>query len=206
VGFYGEQVLPRVQNVVMDWGESRQTRARVCTGLSGAVLEIGFGSGLNLPHLPPEVREVWAVDPSRVGQRLSARRRLLSDVHVHFEGADATTLPFDDDRFDAALSTWTMCTLPDPVAALREVARVLAPGGMLHFAEHGLAPDPAVARRQRRWDPVQKRVAGGCHLSRDIPGLLGAAGFEVVDLTTQYLKGAPKVLGHTYEGRARPAR
>lgn len=204
MGFYGKQVLPRVQNVLMDLGDSRQTRARACSGLAGVVLEIGFGSGLNLPHLPAEVREVCAVDPSTTGQRLSARRReQRPDVRVRFEGADATTLPFGDGRFDGALSTWTMCTLPDPVAALREVARVLAPGGLLHFAEHGLSLDPSVARRQRRWDPLQKRIAGGCHLSRDIPELLEVAGFQVLELATHYEIGAPKVLGHTYEGRAR---
>jgi ubiquinone/menaquinone biosynthesis C-methylase UbiE len=168
------------------------------------VLEIGFGSGLNLPHLPPEVREVWAVDPALVGRRLSAQRRARTDVPVHFEGTDAGALPFEDDRFDAALSTWTMCTLPDPPAALREVARVLAPGGLLHFVEHGRSSDERVARRQLRWDPVQKRLAGGCHLSRDIPALLAAGGFEVLEISTHLERGAPKVIGFTYEGRARP--
>ena len=205
MGFYVDQVLPRIQNVVMDLGESRETRARACRGLSGSVVEIGFGTGLNLPHLPPEVAGVWAVDPALVGRRLSAQRRARSDVPVHFEGTDATALPFDDDRFDSALSTWTMCTVPDPVAALREVARVLAPHGVLHFVEHGLSTDPDVARRQRRWDPVQKRVAGGCHLSRDIPALLAEAGYEVLEISTHLEKGAPKVIGFTYEGRARPA-
>jgi len=205
VGLYRDQVVPRVQNVLMDLGGSRETRARACAGLSGSVLEIGFGSGLNLPHLPAAVEGVWAVDPALVGRRLSARRRSRSGVPVHFEGTDATVLPFADDRFDAALSTWTMCTLPDPVAALREVARVLAPGGSLHFVEHGLSTDERVARRQRRWDPVQHKVAGGCHLSRDIPQLLADADFEVLEISTHLEKGAPKVLGFTYEGRARPA-
>src|SRR5215218_6409564 len=204
MGVYRDQVLPRIQNVLMDLGESRQTRARACRGLSGSVLEIGFGSGLNLPHLPPGLTGVWAVDPALVGRRLSARRRSESDVPVHFEGTDAGGLPFEDARFDAALSTWTMCTLPYPVAALREVARVLRPGALLHFVEHGRSTDERVARRQRRWDPVQKRLAGGCHLSRDIPRLLTEGGFEVLEVSTHLEKGAPKVIGFTYEGRARP--
>jgi ubiquinone/menaquinone biosynthesis C-methylase UbiE len=202
VGLYTEQILPRLENRVMDTAQSRETRARVCAGLHGTVLEIGFGSGLNLPHLPPEVRELWAVDPSETGRRLAAERRAASPVAVVFAAADATTLPFDDAVFDSALSTWTICSLPDPVGALREVGRVLRPGARLHFVEHGLAADPAVARRQHRWDPLQRRLAGGCTLSRDIPGLLGAAGFATYDLTTYYEPGTPKVVGYTYEGRA----
>jgi SAM-dependent methyltransferase len=204
MAFYRDQVVPRLQNRLMDQGDSRAIRARVCAHLSGDVVEVGFGSGLNLPYLPAAVRGVWAVDPSAVGRKLSSTRRERSGVHVVFAGTDAGSLPFADDRFDAALSTWTLCTLPDPVRALQELARVLRPRGTLHFVEHGLSPDEHVARWQRRGDPLQRRMAGGCRLSRDIPAILDAGGFEVTTVATYYERAAPKVLGHMFEGRAVP--
>lgn len=203
MGFYGEQVLPRLQNRLLDLPQTRETRARVCEGLAGDVVEIGFGSGLNLPHLPVDVTGLWAVEPAEIGQRLSAHRRDEAAVPVVFAGSDAQHLPFADARFDAALSTWTLCTIPDPVRALREVRRVLRPGGRLHLVEHGLAGDPPVARWQHRLTPVQRRLAGGCHLDRDIPTLLVDGGFAVDYLDTYYEPGAPRFLGCMYEGRAR---
>lgn len=203
MALYRDQVLPRLQNVLMDLGDSRDIRARVCSGLAGDVVEVGFGTGLNVPYLPPAVAGLWAVDPAVVGRSLSRRRRADSDVPVVFAGLDGESLPFPDQRFDAALSTWTMCTIPDAVQALRELRRVLKPGGLLHFVEHGLAPDTKVASRQHRLTPLQRRVAGGCHLDRDIPALIEAAGFTVTSLDTYYERAAPKVLGHMYEGRAR---
>lgn len=202
MGFYGDQLLPRIQNRLMDLKQLRVIRARVCAGLAGDVIEIGFGSGLNLPHLPPGVTGVWAVDPADLGRRLSERRRDEVPVPVVFAAPDAEHLPFAADRFDAALSTWTLCTIPDPVQALRETRRVLKPGARLHFVEHGLAPDPGPVRWQHRLTPVQRRVAGGCHLDRDIPALLQAAGFDIVSLDTYYEKGAPRSYGFTYEGSA----
>lgn len=204
MGFYGEQVLPRLQNRLLDLPQTRATRARVCEGLTGDVVEIGFGSGLNLPHLPHEVTGVWAVEPAQLGRRLSGNRRRRAPVPVVFAAPDAQQLPFDEARFDAALSTWTLCTIPDPVRALREVRRVLKPGGLLHFVEHGRAADASVLRWQQRLTPVQRRLAGGCHLDRDIPSLLHGAGFDVTSLETYYEPRAPRVLGFMYEGRATP--
>jgi SAM-dependent methyltransferase len=189
----------------MNRGNAPAIRERVCDGLVGDVLEIGFGAGLNLPYLPAAVTGVWAVEPSATGRSLSRKRRDGSTVPVVFECDDAMALPFPDDRFDSALSTWTLCTVPDPVTALREVRRVLRPGATLHFVEHGLAPDAGVVRWQRRLNPVQRRLAGGCHLDRDIAGLVRAAGFELTAMSTYYERTAPKVLGSMYEGRAAAA-
>lgn len=202
MGFYTDHVLPRIQDALLDLPQTRLTRRRVCAGLSGDVIEIGFGSGLNLPHLPAQVDGVWAVEPARLGTRLSQRRRAATPVPVLLAATDAQHLPLEDARFDSALSTWTLCTIPDPVAALREVGRVLRAGGVLRFVEHGLAPDRTVARWQRRLTPLQRRLAGGCHLDREIPALFEEAGWEVTQLDTYYEARAPRVLGFMYEGEA----
>jgi SAM-dependent methyltransferase len=195
MGVYGDQVLPRIVNVVCNTKEAAPQRRRVCAGLAGDVVEIGFGSGLNVEHYPSAVREVFAVEPADVAWNLAGKRVAATSIPIHRAGLDGQSLPFADDRFDAALSTWTMCTIPDIEAALRELRRVLRPGGALHFVEHGLAPDERVRRWQHRLDPLQQRLFGGCHLTRPTPELLRNAGFEMRQLDTYYEKGAPKVLG-----------
>ena len=193
--FYDEQVLPRVINVACGGRTAQKLRLRVCHGLVGRVVEIGFGSGLNVPYYPVEVTEVAAVEPSDVGWRLARKRVAASHVQVHRSGLDGQSLPLADDSFDTALSTWTVCTIPDPAAALLEMRRVLRPGGSLHFIEHGLAPDDRVRRWQRRLEPVQQRVAGGCHLTRPVVDLLRGAGFTIIELDVFYEAVAPKFLG-----------
>ena len=196
MGLYGEQVLPRLINVACAMGPVvGPLRERVCAGLHGEVVEIGFGSGHNVPYYPAAVSRVAAVEPSDVGWKLAAERIAASPVLVQRSGLDGQALPFGDDTFDCAVSAWTMCTIPDIDGALAELRRVLRPGGTLHFIEHGLAPDEPVARWQRRAEPLQKRLVGGCHLTRPIVDLVRQAGFVVTELDVFYEKGAPRVFG-----------
>jgi SAM-dependent methyltransferase len=195
MGLYGDHVLPRLVDKMCGLPPTEPLRRRVCAGLSGEVVEIGFGSGLNVPFYPPAVTGVAAVEPADLGWKLAAERVRESSVPIRRAGLDGQALPFPDESFDAAVSTWTMCTIPDVTAALREVRRVLKPGGTLHFVEHGLAPDEHVRRWQRRLEPVQKRVAGGCHLTRPIADLITGAGFTIAELDVFYEESSPKVFG-----------
>ena len=144
MGFYRRQILPRMINIMCGDRNAEPHRRRVCAGLAGDVLEIGFGSGLNVPFYPETISSVAAVDPSEVAWKLADKRLKASPVPVRWSGLDGQSLPLPDDSCDSALSTWTLCTIPDPTAALAEVRRVLKPGGTFHFVEHGLAPDPSV--------------------------------------------------------------
>jgi ubiquinone/menaquinone biosynthesis C-methylase UbiE len=205
MGYYSDNVLPRILNKAMDAKIQRAARARVCEGLHGEVVEIGFGSGLNLAYYPAEVTRVVAVEPSSVSMQLARPRLATSTASVELGGLDGQHLDLPSEQFDAVLSTWTLCTIPDLTAALAEVRRVLKPGGEFHFVEHGHAPDASVVRWQERLEPLNMRVVGGCHLTRTIADDITRSGFDIEQLDTYYTKGVPKPWGYTYEGRARKA-
>lgn len=200
MGFYGDQVLPRFIDVALG-KQTDPVRARVASGLSGEVLEVGFGSGRNIPHLPAAVTRLIAVDPATVGRKLAAERIAARGLPVEFVGLDGQSLPLADESVDHVLVTWTLCTIPDVDRALREMRRVLRPGGALHFVEHGRSPIAKSARAQDRVTPVWRRVMGGCHLNRRIPEVIEGAGFRMERLDTFRDKG-PELVARLYEGVA----
>jgi len=201
VSFYSKQVLPRITEIALRGPEFARVRERVASGLSGEVLEVGFGSGLNVPHYPNAVRRVQAVDPATVGRRLASRRIAACAVPVEYLGLDGQDLPLETASIDHLLITWTMCTIPDIERALKEFHRVLRPGGELHFVEHGRSPDANVSRWQDRMTPLQRRIFGGCHLNRPIDRLILEANFDIARMNNFYMKG-PKAMAYMFEGVA----
>jgi ubiquinone/menaquinone biosynthesis C-methylase UbiE len=197
MSFYSRFVLPHLINLAMQQKRMRERRALLVPKAHGAVLEVGIGSGLNLPYYAKGVRRLCGVDPS--AELLAIARRNAQRLHLELElvQQSAERLPFPDASFDCAVMTWTACSIPDAAAALREIRRVLKQGGELLFVEHGLSRDAGVAAWQRRLTPL----AGGCHLDRRIDALIGGA-FPTVDFQTFYLEG-PRILTYIYEGRAR---
>ncbi len=202
MGWWTERVVPPLVDWSLRGHEIGDLRAEVCADLAGNVLEVGFGSGLNLRHLPASVTRVDAVEPSDRGWAMSERRRARSDVPVARVGLDGERLAADDASYDHVLCTFTLCTIADPTVAATEMRRVLRPGGTVAFLEHGRAPSPRLARWQERLDPVQRRLAGGCHLSRDVPALMAAGGLEVVRVRAEFLPGPRTPWTFGYRGSA----
>jgi len=206
MGLYERYILPPLINAACGAKPIAKQRDKIVPQAEGVVLEIGFGSGLNLPHYDrARVRKLYALEPS---QGMLARSRGLAeasdlDVEVLAEPAERLSLPAGS--VDTVLVTYSLCTIPDPHAALVGAARALRPGGKLLFCEHGRAPDPKIQRTQRRVEPIWKIIGGGCHLTRDIPAIVEAAGFKVQTLDTMYLPGAPGWAGFNYWGSARAA-
>lgn len=199
---YARFLFPRL----LDWSMSGEITARyrrqVLADLRGDVLEIGCGTGLNFPYYPPSLDRLVASDPNP-GMLAIARQRLENlPFAVETVAAGGETLPFANGEFDAVVSTWTLCSIPDSGAALAEIRRVLKPGGTFAFVEHGLSPEIDVQTWQHRLTPLQKRIADGCHLNRDIAAGIAAAGLAIANLERTYMPDVPKVLGYLYLGHA----
>ena len=204
MGLYARHIFPRVMDWTLRRPRFQRERQEALAAAGGEVLEIGFGTGLNLRHYPPGVTRLTALDvadllPARTGQRISA-----APVPVERVRLTAERLPFPDARFDCVVSTWTLCSIPDALAALREVRRVLAPGGRFVFLEHGRSDDPRVARWQDRFNPIQRRIGVGCNLNRPIDALVRDAGFAITRLDRYVIAGEPRMMAEMYRGTASP--
>ena len=203
MGFYDKHVLPRFINCACSTKPMMKQREKVVPLASGTVLEIGIGTGLNLPFYDAtRVDRVIGLDPSEESWVLAGERALGLDFEVEFIGLPGEQIPLEDNSVDTVLVTYSLCTIPDPVAALEGMARVLKPDGELIFCEHGEAPDESVQRWQQRINPLWSKIAGGCNLNRDIPGLLREGGFAIDKLEQQYLPGTPKIAGYNFWGGA----
>ncbi len=202
MGFYDRHILPHVINLACGAKPISYQRRLVVPQAQGRVLEIGIGSGLNLPFYDPaKVELLWGLEPSDDIRRMAERKAAHSPFPVEFIGLPGEQIPLDDASADTVVTTYTLCTIPGAVAALREMHRVLKPGGRLLFSEHGRAPDAAVVLWQERLTPLWKVIGGGCHLARDIPALLREGGFNPDGLRANYIPG-PRPMSFNYWGSA----
>ncbi len=199
--FYERWILPPILDLVMRRKDLTKYRRAAVAAARGRVLEIGVGSGLNFPLYGKQVEFVYGIDPSPRLLSIARRRAAASRMPVELLLGSATAIPLADNAVDTVVMTWTLCSIPDPLAALREIRRVLKRNGNLCFVEHGLSPEPGVERWQHRITPVWRRMAGGCHLDRKMDDLIRLAGFNLTDLQVEYAPG-PRAMSYMYQGCA----
>jgi len=205
MSFYHDHILPHVINLACGSGQMKKIRNQVVPGAEGKVLEIGFGSGHNLPFLDPaKITQYWALEPDAHVRRLAQKRLAHVPLKPEFLDLEAEAIPLEDASVDTVLVTFTLCTIPLVEKALGQMRRVLAPGGRLIFAEHGAAPDESVARWQKRIEPFWKPLGGGCHLTRKPLDLIGKNGFALESTQSLYMPKAPRFAGFVSWGTARP--
>ena len=203
MGFYARCVLPRIIDLSMRNKETTRLRSAWIPHARGEVLEVGIGSGLNLPFYSSQVQRVYAVEPSLELQRMASKRAAGRTQIEFFSQSAEEPLPLADASIDTVVITWALCSIPDASTALRQIKRVLRANGRLIFLEHGLAPDPGVAAGQERLTPFWKRIAGGCHLNRKVDEFITDAGFQITELKTCYIRG-PRPITYMYQGFAQP--
>jgi ubiquinone/menaquinone biosynthesis C-methylase UbiE len=203
MGFYSDIILPKLCDLAMHNQQLVPFRQRVIGAAEGRVLEIGIGSGMNLPFYRPPVRQVLALEPTPRLVAMARTRSLATSMPVSFLEASAEAIPLDEHSVDTVVTTWTLCSIPQAATALADMRRVLRPGGKLLFAEHGLAPDEGVRRWQDRLTPAWRCISGGCHLNRPIRAMIEGAGFRIDRIETGYIPGL-KPMAFMYEGSARP--
>jgi ubiquinone/menaquinone biosynthesis C-methylase UbiE len=206
MGFYDRVIMPRFINCACGSKPIMYQREKVVPQAQGTVLEIGIGTGLNLPFYDgSKVEKLIGLDPSEESWRLAGERAKGLPFEVEFVGLPSEEIPLETDSVDTVLVTFALCTIPDPIRALRDMGRVLRPGGKLIFCEHGEAPDPGVQKWQARINPLWRKIAGGCNLNRDIPALLDEGGFAIAKMETMYLPSTPRIAGFNYWGSASQA-
>ncbi|MBM3289627.1 MAG: class I SAM-dependent methyltransferase [Candidatus Hydrogenedentes bacterium] len=202
MGFYSRYIFPRVMDRVMSSRQMSRVRAAVLSGVRGDVFEVGVGTGLNLPHYPDHVKRLTTADPNEGMCAFARERSAAAGIEVTHYTVSGESLPVDDGSFDCVVCTWTLCSIPDAARALREVHRILRPHGTFRFVEHGIADDDTVRRWQHRLTPLNKILADGCHLNRDMRTLIAAQNFRFDKIENYYLRKVPRVAGYLYEGVA----
>jgi ubiquinone/menaquinone biosynthesis C-methylase UbiE len=202
MSFFSQVIVPRLCDFLLNKSLLARHRRQLLAGAYGDVLEIGFGTGLNLPYYPERVHKLTAVDPNPGMHRLAQKRIKQTGIEVDQQVLSSERLPFEDGRFDCAVSTFTLCSIEDVAQALREVYRVLKSGGKFLFLEHGLSPEPGVQKWQRRLNWLQVRLANGCHLDRDMKALVAAQPFASVEVEEFHLARTPRTHGYLYRGVA----
>jgi ubiquinone/menaquinone biosynthesis C-methylase UbiE len=202
MGWYGEHIFPHLMEWVMGGEEFQKQRSLVLARVNGTVLEIGFGTGLNLPHYPAALSSLHAIDPAHMLPRKIAERSAAIPFPLQIQRTSAETLPYNARSFNFVVSTWTLCTIPDPVKALLEVHRVLKPDGVFLFLEHGRSEDAKVAAWQDRFNPVQNIIGCGCNLNRKIDQIIAQAGLMIMTLDRFQMQSVPRLGGEMYRGAA----
>ena len=201
---FDKYVVPRLLNFCCGLKPHRYQRKKVVHLAEGEILEVGIGSGLNLPYYEASrVKKIWGLDPSEELHDMAKKVASGLDLNVEFLLNSAEEIPLLDGSVDTALITYTLCSIPEVEEAIKEIKRVIKPGGAMIFCEHGKAPDASTRKWQERINPYWKKISGGCNINRDIPNLIESAGFSISQLETMYLPGTPKILGYNYWGSAR---